>query len=62
MLPDRRPDRFRGEQWRALGVFVVAYLLALLALACGVTVSGRIDVGPEAGTPARESPCPGGTP
>jgi len=32
-------------------------VLVVLALACGVTVSGRIDVGPEAGTP-----CPGGTP
>jgi len=47
----------RRAMWAAL-----VCVLVVLALACGVTVSGRIDVGPEAGTPARESPCPGGTP
>ena len=32
--------------WLALGV-----VLVVGALACGVSMSGRIDVGPEAGTP-----------
>jgi hypothetical protein len=40
----------------ALGIVI----WLLLALACGVTVSGRIDVGADAGTPAHETPCPQG--
>lgn len=39
---------------RILAALAVA-LLVVLAIACGVTVSGRIDVGPD--TPSA-SPCP----
>jgi len=31
-------------------------LLVILAIACGVTVSGRIDVGPDTASPCPETP------
>jgi hypothetical protein len=34
-------------------------ILAMLAFACGVAIEGRIDVGPDAGKPRTDSPCPG---
>jgi len=36
---------------------VVIVLIALLALACGIAIEGRIDVGERT-----ESPCPQGNP
>jgi hypothetical protein len=37
----------------------VLVLLALALVACGVAISGRVEVGEHAGEPMRARPCPG---
>jgi hypothetical protein len=40
-------------------VLLTIVLLAWCAIACGVAIQGRIDVGSDAGRPRTDSPCPG---
>jgi hypothetical protein len=47
----------RGGALVARAALVLGVALAFTA--CGVAVSGRIDVGTEAGRPPAATPCPG---
>ena len=40
-------------------ILLVIVLLAWGAIACGVAIQGRIDVGSDAGQPRTDAPCPG---
>ncbi len=44
-----------------IGIAAWSAVLAIVsfAIACGVAIQGRIDVGSEAGRPHTETPCPG---
>jgi hypothetical protein len=43
--------------------WIALVLLVVFALACGVAIQGRIDVGSDAGKrPVADSPCPQGEP
>jgi len=41
-----------------VGTVAIVWALLLLTLACGVALSGRIDIGDDVGTPEAQSPCP----